>query len=86
MDVFGFLLALCGMGMFFAYKMASNGVKRRDEEYNASDTELIQTMNRSLQRMEQRIETLEALLMEKADLNEPPTFREVMQQPDSYHR
>jgi phage shock protein B len=80
MDVFVFLLSLIGLIMFFLYKMVSIGVRRRDERYNLEDTEMIQQLNRNLEKMERRIETLETLLIEKADLHEPHTFSEVMQQ------
>lgn len=86
MSVYVFVLCVLGLMMFFIYKMASIGVQRRDERYNADETEIIQELNRSLEKMERRVETLETLLIEKAELNEPPTFHEVMRQRENADR
>ncbi len=79
MSVYIFTLCLIGLILGFIYKMAKMGINRRDENYSNDETELIQELNRSLVRMEQRIEALETLLVENAEKKRPPTYREVIQ-------
>ena len=85
MNVFVFVLCLFGMILWFIYAVARIGVSRREAGYSADETELIQDLNRNLQKMEQRIETLETLLTEKTEKENPPTFEEVMRKKDSAH-
>ena len=79
MSPFVFVLSLIGLVMFFVYKMASIGVSRRDSEYNAEETELMQEIHRKLVTMEERVESLETILVERAEQENPPKFREFMQ-------
>jgi hypothetical protein len=78
----GYLFVLCLVGMIlaFGYRFARLGIQRKDLQYNEEETELIQELNRSLVKMEQRIEALETLLVEQGDTKRPPTFGEVMRQ------
>jgi phage shock protein B len=71
MDVFAFILALVAIVMYGLYHIAKAGVAHSDAAYGASDTELIQQVNRSLLKMEQRIETLETLLADHAGRKTP---------------
>jgi phage shock protein B len=79
MNVFFFVLCLIGLILAFVYKMATMGIRRNDEAYNDDETALIQELNRSMVRMEQRIEALETLLVEGNEKKRPPTYEEVMQ-------
>ena len=40
---------------------------RHDRRYDADDTRIMQEINRGLQRMEDRVEALETLLMDRSD-------------------
>jgi len=79
MNAYVFVLCLIGLVLFFVYKVASVGVSRNDSEYNTEETELIQEIHRSLVQMEERVEALETLLVERAEKENPPKFREYMQ-------
>ena len=79
MNAFVFVLCLVGVVMLFVYKMASIGVNRSDSTYNTEETELIQDMHRQLLKMDERIESLETILVAKAESEDPPTLREVLQ-------
>lgn len=78
MSGYVFVLCLVGMLLLFGYRFARLGIQRKDLQYNQEETELIQELNRSLVKMEQRIEALETLLVEKGDAKRPPTYGEVM--------
>ncbi|MCC6143975.1 MAG: hypothetical protein IT368_09225 [Candidatus Hydrogenedentes bacterium] len=65
MGFFEFVLALVALFMVFFIMMART-VHRRDRRYAQDDTELIQELHHGLQRMSQRVETLETLLLERA--------------------
>lgn len=81
MNTFVFVLALVTIIMWFIYRMARLGVTRQDARYGQDDTELIQEIHRGLTRMEQRVETLETLLMEKTG-EAPPRFDDVINNRD----
>lgn len=79
MNVYVFVLALVTIIMWFLYRIARIGVDRQDARYGQDDTELIQEIHRGLARMEQRVETLETLLLDKQD--EPaPRYEDVINQ------
>ncbi|MBI1320320.1 MAG: phage-shock protein [Candidatus Hydrogenedens sp.] len=80
MSPFTFVLALIGLIMYFIYKMASIGVNRNDAAYNPEETEMIQAMHKQLLKMEERVESLETLLVERTERENTPTFREVMKE------
>lgn len=79
MNVYLFTLCLIGLVMFFVYKMAHIGVSRSDAAYNPDETELIQEIHRGLTKMEERIDSLETILTERAERENPPKFREYIQ-------
>jgi len=62
-----FALLLIAMAMGFVWLMASDRVRRTDKRYSQEDAELMQELHRGLQRMEQRIEALETLLLERTE-------------------
>jgi phage shock protein B len=64
MEPFIFTLALVFMILVFTGIMTT--VNRRDKRYKQDDTELIQELHQGLQRMAQRVETLETLLLDRA--------------------
>lgn len=78
MTAYTFVLALIGLIMYFVYKMASIGVNRSDAAYNPEETELIQDIHRHLVKMEERVEALETLLVERTERENPPRFQDVM--------
>jgi phage shock protein B len=65
MEFFEFVLALIAMFMVF-FILTARTVSRRDRRFAKDDTELIQELHQGLQRMAQRIETLETLLLDRA--------------------
>jgi len=62
MNVFVFVLGV--ITLVFAYRLADRAICRRKDS-DVGETQLIQDINRSLQRMEQRIEALETIVIEK---------------------
>ncbi len=53
--------------LYWLYVMGRNGVSRRDQSYNAEDTEIIQELHRGMERMGQRIESLETILLDQGE-------------------
>ena len=62
-----FTLILIFGSMYWIYAMGRKGVCRRDQHYNAEDTELIQELHRGMERMGKRIESLETILMDRSE-------------------
>jgi hypothetical protein len=62
MNVFVFVLGV--ITLVFAYRLADRAICHRRES-EPSETQMIQDINRGLQRMEQRIEALETIVIEK---------------------
>ncbi len=54
----------------FVYKIAKAVVEKKDKDYGSDETELIQDIHRGLSRMEQRIESLETILLDRVSPNE----------------
>lgn len=74
-----FTLILIFGSMYWIYAMERKGVCRRDRHYNAEDTEIIQELHRGLERMGQRIEALETILLDRSEAyrkTPPPMPRE----------
>jgi len=67
MSAFVFVLCLVAMVMAFVYLLAKQGMDKRDRRYGDEDTALTQELERGLRRMEDRIESLETLLMDRAE-------------------
>lgn len=65
MSPFIFVLIFTGIVLAFVLQMTRLGVKRQDANYNEDETELLQELNKGIQRMEQRVEALETILMDK---------------------
>lgn len=59
---FLFLCVICGT---ICRIMAINVKKRESRGYGSEDTRIIQEIHRDLQRMDERVEALETLLMER---------------------
>lgn len=64
---FTFTLLLIFGSMYWIYALAKMNVKKRDGHYSDADTEVIQEMHRSLERMGQRIESLETILLDQGE-------------------
>ena len=65
MNVFTFVILVVIIGC--TYEIIKKGMDRRDRQHPTEDTELMQQLNRSTARMEQRIEALETILMDRID-------------------
>ena len=65
MNVFTFILALVAVFLGFSYLMAKLRIDRKSGPRQEDEAALTQELNRNLVRMEQRIETLETLLLER---------------------
>ena len=63
--IFGFPIVLVG-GFFLIWilKIMQGGASRQERQVQAEETRLIQELHQGLIRMEQRIETLETLLLD----------------------
>ncbi len=60
--IFGFpIVAVGGFFLIWALKIAKGG---KDDQFKAEETQLIQEIHQGLQRMEERIEALETILLE----------------------
>ena len=58
------LIAICVVCATIS-RVSCRRIRHRDEgEYNRDDTQMIQEIHRGLQRMDQRIEALETLMMD----------------------
>ena len=57
-----FFGVLIWINMFVARK-----VKRKDSQYNDTDTEIIQELHRGLEKMASRIESLETILLDQGE-------------------
>ena len=68
MNVFTFVISLIAIGCL--YEIIKKGMERRDSEYPTEDAELMQQFNRSVTRMERRIEALETILMDRVERQE----------------
>lgn len=76
MGLFEFLV-LCLIGCVI-YLALEKKVKHRDKtDYSHQDTRTIQEIHRGLQRMEDRIESLETILMDHPRARSPLTHTEV---------
>jgi len=62
-----FTLVLIFGSMYWIYAMGRKGVCRRDQHYNEADTQVIQELHRGLERMGQRIEALETILLDQGE-------------------
>ncbi len=62
-----FTLILIFGSLYWLYVMGRNGVCRKDQRYNAEDTEIIQELHRGMERMGQRIESLETILLDQGE-------------------
>lgn len=60
--VFIIICVICGT----ISNVAASKVKKGDADYAAEDTQMMQEIYRGLQRMEERIEALETLIMDRA--------------------
>lgn len=65
MSVFSFVLALAATVFGFIYLMAKLRIDRSQGVHQEEDVALTQELHRNLARMEQRIESLETLLLER---------------------
>lgn len=63
MNAFVFVLLL--VATILGYDLAARAMRRRDST-TSEETQLMQEIYRGLQRMEQRVEALETILIEKA--------------------
>ena len=75
MSPFVFVLCLVAMVMAFVYLLAKRGMDKCDRRYGDEDTALTQELERGLRRMENRIESLETLLLDRAERSKDPARR-----------
>lgn len=62
-----FVLCIIFGSMYWLYAMSKIKVSDRDRRYNAEETEIIQELHRGLEKMGQRIDALETILMDQSE-------------------
>lgn len=63
-------LAIIGSTILMAIKILKGGVSRKDQQVQADEAKVIQEIYQGLSKMEQRVEALETIIL---DRKEPPT-------------
>lgn len=67
-SIFTFVLAIIVVA--FAYKLALQWMSRRDQrQYDPDEARMIQELHHGFTRLEERIETLETILLEQREKN-----------------
>ncbi len=63
----GIVLALAVIGATFimSIKLTRDGISRKDKKYQSNETRMIQEIYQGLSKMEERIETLETILLDR---------------------
>ena len=62
-------LAIIGSTILMAIKIIKGGLSRKDQQVEADEAKVIQETYQELSKMEQRVEALETIIL---DRNEPP--------------
>jgi phage shock protein B len=57
-------LAVIGSTILMAIKIIKGGVSRKDRKYQSDETRMIQEIYQGLSRMEERVESLETILLD----------------------
>lgn len=63
-------LAIIGSTILMAIKILKGGVSRKDQQVQADEAKVIQEIYQGLSKMEQRVEALETIIL---DRKEPPS-------------
>lgn len=58
-------LAVVGSTILMAIKIIKGGVSRKKQKYQADETRMIQEIYQGLSRMEERVESLETILLDR---------------------
>ncbi|UCH22036.1 MAG: phage-shock protein [Deltaproteobacteria bacterium] len=58
-------LAVVGSTILMAIKIIKGGVSRKEQKYQADETRMIQEIYQGLSRMEERVESLETILLDR---------------------
>lgn len=58
-------LAIIGSTILMAIKILKGGVSRKDQRQQAGETKMIQEIYQGLSRMEERVEALETIILER---------------------
>ena len=58
-------LAIIGSTLLMVIKILKGGISRKDQRLQAGDTKMIQEIYQGLSRMEERVEALETIILER---------------------
>jgi phage shock protein B len=58
-------LAIIGSTVLMAIKIIKGGFSRKDQKFQAAETKMIQEIYQSLSRMEDRVEALETIVLDR---------------------
>jgi len=59
------VLAIIGSTILMAIKILKGGVSRKDQNFQAEEARMIQEIYQGLSRMEERVEALETIILDK---------------------
>jgi phage shock protein B len=59
------ILAIIGSTILMGIKIMKGGVSRKDQEFQTEETEMIQQIYQGLSRLEERVEALETIIIDR---------------------